>query len=43
MNIKGDKTRSDRVKTWIRKGRKGNGRGDEWSARGAFELIVKSQ
>lgn len=25
----GDKTRSDRVKTWIRKGRKANGGGKE--------------
>lgn len=32
MNIKGDKRRSDRVKTWIRKGRKANGGGEEWSA-----------
>lgn len=29
MNIRGDKTRSDRVKTWIRKGRKANGGGEE--------------
>lgn len=43
MDIKGDKTRSDRVKMWIRKGGKANAGGEEWSARegGAFELIVK--
>lgn len=33
MNIKGDKMRSDRVKMWIRKRRKANGGGEEWSTR----------